>query len=521
MRIAVGISHTPWVPERVASYDRLLKSLMAPIPAYITTQTRAFTDKAANWQWSAAMWSWAASTDADWCVFLQDDAVIAPDFFRQFEAITKATTSPVIGLQVAHPASVLLAEEGFSSFTTCEAVVGVGYAVRRLALVSFLEWREVELIPGAIVQITEDTLVGLWAAVTGRNVYHPIPTIVDHDTSIPSTYGNDNHANRHSRVRWDNYMPPESLRTGVPHMGRFYNITPELARRFVKGLEEHQYAALAQDDGASEARRLVHAKRARGKTSEARVFIATPTRGGVNANYAATVWRLLKDEEFDTSCALEICDVQEWHEDVVRVRSRFLHYFLTRTTATHMLFLDSDIGMPPKVLRGMLAAGKDFVACPMPRRDVIDLDRVQRTAVAEKAAEKPGETLRLTPPEALAYRYCLHFIDDQIVCMKDGTAEVDKVPLGCALISRAGAQKLYDTHKESLRFRDEPWGDSVALFSLIHRDGILYSEDYSFCIRWRESGMPIHCYFGDGSPVDHYGEHKYAGNIEAFGLRRG
>jgi hypothetical protein len=50
--------------------------------------------------------------------------------------------------------------------------------------------------------LSEDTMLGLWCAVTRRKVYHPIPTPIDHDTSIPSTYGNDEHHYRKPLVTW-------------------------------------------------------------------------------------------------------------------------------------------------------------------------------------------------------------------------------------------------------------------------------------------------------------------------------
>ncbi len=515
MRFSLAVSHTPWVPERVESWRRLreelaCQSVFAELAAY-----RVFDERAPNHVWSLQMWTWAAERDAEWCVFLQDDAMVSPCFLEELQGICEGNACDVIGLQVASPLAVPLAEAGYPGFTTSDGLVGVGYAIRREALHCFLEWREENLESGAVETISEDSLIGLWAAVTGNRIYHPIPTIVDHDVSLQSTFNNDHHTNRRSRVRWDTYTGDnwEDTRSEIPHMGRFYESTHHLAKRFVTGFSQSEFLAMRSDNGAFEKRKLHYARMARGAEPKAKVFIATPCRGDVNSQYAASVWRLLKDADLDVESSLEIADVQQWSEDLVRIRSRFVSYFLTQTDATHLLFLDADIEMLPKVLKGMLAAGKDFVAAPYPKRDAVDFQRVRAFPEA--------------PPEALAYRYPVRLLGDTLSVGADGCAEVESMPLGCALISREALQAMSAYYEEELGFDDGKHGPSVALFQLFLHDRGLLSEDYSFCARWRNhrsayarGAGKVWMYLGDGSPVTHHGEHRYAGCVEAFGLKR-
>ncbi len=499
MRFSLAISHTPWVPERVGSMKRLQDSLPDAPEAY-----EVFSDKEPNHVWSGKMWMWAASQEGvDWCVFLQDDAVVAPDFFARLEAIVKRSAEDVVGLQVAHPAAVGLAAEGIEAFTTTDALVGVGYAIHREALKEFLWWRQA--LPAATLEsITEDSLLGLWCAINGLKVYHPIPTIVDHDTTLASNYDNGDHSNRRSRVRWDSaFTPLMHSQQRVPHMGCFYQSTPHAAKAL--GVSDAKFRELVADNGRREQRRLSFARRAKGVEPLARVFVATPTRGSVNPHYAASLWRLLQDEAVDVEGGLEIADVQQWSADVVRVRSRYVSYFLNQTDCTHLLFLDGDIEVLPWVLRGMLAAKKDFVAAPYPRRDGVDFKAVRGNLTV--------------PAEAVAYRYPVHFHEDKLIVSEDWTAEIDSIGLGCALLSRAGLQALSDAHPE-LGFDDANHGPSVALFQLLIENRALKSEDYSFCQRWRRNGGQIFMYLGEGSPVNHHGEMVYRGEIAAFGLRR-
>ncbi len=502
---SLAISHTPWIPERVASMKRLQDSLN-PLIEERVPRYEVFSDKEPNFVWSEKMWFWASGGDTDWCVFLQDDAVVAPDFFERLTGIIQNPNSTeVIGLQVAHPVAVPLSLDGCAGFTTNDALVGVGYAMSRSALKEFLYWRRKNLKEGAVEAITEDSLIGLWCAVAGRKIYHPIPTIVDHDTSLASTFGNEGHVNRRSRVRWDTPGLPEAKSSERPHMGCFYPSTPHVAKEWVKDFGEKPFRALLQDNGAKEAKRLNYARRGRGVEPKARIFIATPTRGGVHAHFASSVWQLLQDESIDAETSMAIDDVQLWGDDLVRVRSRMVSYFLNQTDCTHLLFLDSDIEVLPKVIRGMLAADKGFVACPYPRREGIDFKRVrENTHVAA---------------EGVAYRYSVRLLGDTLTVETGSVAKVEAMPLGCALISREGLQELTNAHPE-LAFDDAGHGPSVALFQLILKNRALLSEDYSFCTRYKVYD-DIWMFLGEGSPVNHYGDFCFRGSIEAFGLRRG
>ena len=90
---------------------------------------------------------------------------------------------------------------------TADGLVGVGYVVPVPILKVFLEWRATNLCKGAVESVTEDTLLCVFGVVTGRRFLHPTPTIIDHDTSIASTYGNDAHGHRRPVVTWRDRMP--------------------------------------------------------------------------------------------------------------------------------------------------------------------------------------------------------------------------------------------------------------------------------------------------------------------------
>ena len=230
--IALAIPHTTWVPERVASMDRLREALGHPLrdtDAAIEagkwpTHYREFTDRAPNTVWSEALWTWLLETGAEWCLQLQDDVMVAPCFWPALRAMIAALPqeAEVIGLTSVHPGSVEIARQGHRWFTTRGNLVGWAYMLTHDALSEFRIARD--LLPPAFRQMNEDMQIAEWAARSGRLVWHPVPTIVDHDTSIPSSYANDHHGHRRPQVTWRDFGegsltdPSFWLPSGTPTM---------------------------------------------------------------------------------------------------------------------------------------------------------------------------------------------------------------------------------------------------------------------------------------------------------------
>jgi hypothetical protein len=243
IRVGLSISHTPWVPERVQSMARLLDELglrvehsmgvWGPLPELLEA-VRLETERAPNHVWSERMWRLALEEKVTHCAFLQDDVRVAPNFLRALYAMLEAVPHVVVGLEAVHPAGMSIARTGGRWYTTGDGLIGVGYVFPRPLLEQFLEWRASALKPGALEAITEDTLVDVWAVATGRRIWHPVPTLLDHDTTIASTYGNGEHPYRRPSVTWrDGDVGGWELeglehaagwrpREDVPHLGAFY-----------------------------------------------------------------------------------------------------------------------------------------------------------------------------------------------------------------------------------------------------------------------------------------------------------
>lgn len=251
-RFALAIPHAGWKPDRVASLARLFEQLRG---APWVVPTRVFSDREPNHVWSVKLWRSILEDDqATHLLQLQDDCQVNPtSFWRNLMDIVTAHPTEIIGLESVHPISESIHRTGGPNwYTTTDGLIGVAYVLPRASARDLLRWRAQSLRPGAAEALNEDQMIGLFAATTGRRIYHPVPTIVDHDVDLPSTYGNDGHGNRRPLVttvgaggvaspksRWCPEPPPI-------HTGLMYGATPRLARRYVIGVHTTDMRRIAE-----------------------------------------------------------------------------------------------------------------------------------------------------------------------------------------------------------------------------------------------------------------------------------
>ena len=201
--IALGLPHTPWVPARVESWRRLLTQLEvdpereACPHAY---ELRAFTERATNKVWPRAMWGWALDTGCSHFLTLQDDVLVSPDFWPALHAMLEAQPTRIISLAAVHPLGPEEARQGHRWYRTRSWVIGWAYVLPREVLEGFVAY--VDAHPEHVAASNEDEMLNQWIHATGQETWHPVPSIVDHDTSIESTYGNDDHTHRRTTVTW-------------------------------------------------------------------------------------------------------------------------------------------------------------------------------------------------------------------------------------------------------------------------------------------------------------------------------
>jgi hypothetical protein len=236
------------------------------------------------------------------------------------------------------------------------------------------------------------------------------------------------------------------------------------------------------------------------------IVVATPCFGGlVTQTYMLSVLKLMQHAaQGGYRVALSLLG----HDALIaRARSTLVGAFLDNPAATHLLFIDADIGFEPEQVDRLLRFDQDFTAALYPYK-AIDWDKIpERCTMA-------GETLRQA-----GTGYVGTFCPPQDRKVQDGFATALYAGGGFQLIRRAAIERMITAHPE-LRYtglnavsRAEPPPSRLyALFdSIIDPDtGAYLSEDYAFCRRWRSLGGEI--WLDTTSRLIHVGAHEFAGD---------
>jgi hypothetical protein len=235
------------------------------------------------------------------------------------------------------------------------------------------------------------------------------------------------------------------------------------------------------------------------------VVVATPCFGGlVNQTYMLSVLKLVQlaaGGEFELDVVLMGGDSL-----ITRSRSVLVSRFLDNPRATHLMFIDADIGFEPDQFLRLLRLDKDFAAGAYP------LKQIDWRAL-------PGRAVAGEPLAAAGLSYVGQICAGADLRRQDGFATAKYAGTGFQLIKRCVFEKLIAAHPE-LKFRavhtltnEKPGGDTLyALFecAIDPETGVYLSEDYAFCGRWRALGGQI--WLDLRSRLTHAGTSYYDGD---------
>lgn len=236
------------------------------------------------------------------------------------------------------------------------------------------------------------------------------------------------------------------------------------------------------------------------------IYLAAPCYGGqMHIIFANSVMRL-KEACRERGVGLTI-DFMGGESLITRARSRLAAQFLAAPEATHLLFVDSDIGFAPENVFRLLDAGRDVVAavCPLKRIDWEKARAAAKADVADLQQASIGYVVRFLPTP------------DSSVEVNDGFAKVSYAGTGFLMIARPAMQRIVDAHPE-LRARMGDMADALApeavmvFETMIEKEtGQYLSEDYAFCRRWRDLGGEI--WADVEARLTHVGHAAYTGSL--------
>ncbi len=238
------------------------------------------------------------------------------------------------------------------------------------------------------------------------------------------------------------------------------------------------------------------------------LVIATPCFGGqVSALYANSVFKLQKLLRTYRDLSLKIL-FKDGDALITRARASLVAQFLDDPAATHLLFLDADIGFEPDQVLRLIESGADVCAAVYPIKR-IEWDRVKTTI--ESARPNPA---------AAALKYVFEVEDPNAVAEKGGFVKVRYAGTGFLMIRRAALERMCQRYRQLQYKRDHSLDAATAsdnrfaLFEcMIAEDGTYLSEDFAFCKRWTDIGGEI---WADlNSRLNHVGPAVFCGDLSS------
>jgi hypothetical protein len=236
------------------------------------------------------------------------------------------------------------------------------------------------------------------------------------------------------------------------------------------------------------------------------LVIATPCFGGqISVLYAASLFKLQKLIRAYSDFNLKIL-FKDGDALITRARASLISQFLDDPDATHLLFIDADIGFEPDQVLRLIECGADMCAAIYPIKR-IDWDRVKTTI----EGGRPNAA-------GAALKYVFEVDDPNAVIEKGGFVKVRYAGTGFLMIRRQALAKMC-AHYPQLRYKRDHSVDAAtasdnrfALFEcMIADDGTYLSEDFAFCKRWIELGGEI---WADlGSKLNHVGPMTFCGDL--------
>lgn len=210
-------------------------------------------------------------------------------------------------------------------------------------------------------------------------------------------------------------------------------------------------------------------------------YIATPTYDGrVEAEYVASVTALR---------AVLGSLGHETHQDlwcydsfIDRARNRLLRRFLD-SDATHIWFIDADVGFDHIAAARMALRGRQFIGGVYPKRSNV-------------WQKWPAHVLHQ---------------GDRIEVDK-GCIRAGYVPGGFMLLERSAIEAMRLAYAD-LYWKDEDYENAVSprLFEVSYADHLCTGEDITFCNRWRAIGGDI--WVDPDIDFTHVGSNRFTGNF--------
>jgi hypothetical protein len=237
---------------------------------------------------------------------------------------------------------------------------------------------------------------------------------------------------------------------------------------------------------------------------DAKVLIATPCYGGqCSTEYMLSMTKLAA---MSVQYGIKIGIQTVSNESIIsRARNTLVSMFLDDPEATHLMFIDADIGFDPNDVLKLILRDKDIVAGTYPQKR-LNWENVKTSASL-------GASIEEIKRSALTYTYTKRNPDQTIsteaILDRVNLVEADLVGTGFVMIKRSVFETLQEAIEDEWYLNEHTNKKVYEFFSTgvdkINRISI--GEDWLFCYQWKALGGEI---WVDGSiNLKHIGTHVF------------
>ncbi len=247
-----------------------------------------------------------------------------------------------------------------------------------------------------------------------------------------------------------------------------------------------------------------------------RIFLGMPMYGGMLSE--ATLHGLLEIQSWSMAHNIGLRIQTMGNESLItRARNTIVSMMMDQQdfVATHLLFIDADIGFTPQNIERLLCADKD-VACGIYPRKHLYLNKIKKILEENPNADE-GEI------EAKALGYNVNFDNPEMLKGENGFFKVNEAATGMMMVKREVFRTMFKKFPERKyesdqivnggSYRSDNCYDLFAVGPYETKGQIRYlSEDYYFSRLWTEQcGGEI---WADlAMPLTHFGNRAFKGHV--------
>lgn len=240
--------------------------------------------------------------------------------------------------------------------------------------------------------------------------------------------------------------------------------------------------------------------------SRTKLYLAMPTYGGIMCNLTMTC--ILRLQVCCMQNSVEIMLDCIGNESLIQRARNMLTARFLRSDATHLMFIDADIGFDPESVMRLLRADRDIASAIYPKKN-INWDLVEK---------KQKDPANKEPISQAGLDFNINLLAQETP-IENGWVKVLDAATGFMMIKRSAMETIVEAHRHDLFCVNDLKGphDNIENYIAVWDCMIdpvtkrYLSEDYSFNRRAQALGIDTHaCVL---TPLIHVGNQLFEGDI--------